>query len=522
MAAFFWTQFAGAFNDNFYKNALILWISFGAPGLEPGLRNTLIILCSGIFILPFFLFSATAGWLADSQSKDRVIRWTKLAEILIMGAGAMAFLAGSIPALIIVLFFMGAQSAWFGPAKYGVIPELVPEENLLRANGLVAMGTFVAILTGTLFGGLAGSLNDGRILAACSVVLIAVFGWLASLKIPRLGAKAPGTPRAGGWIRETGIRLGEIRRETRIFPLLVAISWFWFHGAFILQLLPIHIMHAGENTILPAALDWMHGSAGMAGSQVTLSLLLFSGGIGIGSMIPGRRKTRHIETASSVWALGLLSLTAMLVPLVEDIFPVVFCILALSGIAAGLYSVPLYAAIQATARPAIRARIFSGGNILDAGFMVGASLLMQVLEMTRIAPVQRFLVLGLLDLAFLAVWIRKRSDLVERVRLRFLQDTRRELLGHPVGPAVFLYSGTVTKSGMASLALSFSCLPAGYRGETVPQDEWNRLLASDVSIIQPEGVTVPAGIPVFIIRLEPSGFVCHPAEPGVTAPANKV
>jgi len=139
MAAFFWTQFAGAFNDNFYKNALILWISFGAPGLEPGLRNTLIILCSGIFILPFFLFSATAGWLADSQSKDRVIRWTKLAEILIMGAGAMAFLAGSIPALIIVLFFMGAQSAWFGPAKYGVIPELVPEENLLRANGLVAM-----------------------------------------------------------------------------------------------------------------------------------------------------------------------------------------------------------------------------------------------------------------------------------------------------------------------------------------------------------------------------------------------
>jgi len=152
--------------------------------------------------------------------------------------------------------------------------------------------------------------------------------------------------------------------------------------------------------------------------------------------------------------------------------------------------------------------------------MVGASLMMQVLEIADIEPVHRFVVLGVLDLAFLAIWIRYRSDLMERARLQFFQDKRRELLGHADGPAVYLYPETLTRAQVASLALSFPCLPAGYREESVPSDTWNRLLTSDVSIIQSEHRPVPAGFPVFRIHLDPSGFLCHPDKAGPGKPAD--
>ena len=508
ISAFFWTQFAGAFNDNFYKNALILWITFSAPGLDGGLRSTLVILCSAVFILPFFLFSATAGWLADRYPKDRVIRWTKAAEIVIMGAGAVGFALGSIPALILVLFLMGAQSAWFGPAKYGIVPELAHEEDLLRANGLVAMGTFVAILTGTLFGGIAGSLPDGPATTGLAVVLIALFGWVASLRIPRLEAKAPVLIRRGGIWRETRIRLHEIRRSQRIFPLLVAISWFWFHVAFVLQLLPIQVMASGGSWILPKTVAWLAEDRGGSGSLVTLSLLLFSGGIGLGSMISGRRRTRHIETASSVTALILLAASAILLPLADGVIWLTLGFLALSGIAAGLYSVPLYSAIQSAAPPEERARFFAGGNILDAGFMVGASLLMQALEFVAIEPVERFAVLGLLDLLFLLLWLWPRSDLVQRYLLRFSQDTRRELIGRPEHACIFTCPATFSRATLASLALSFPCLPAGYDGKGHSPEDTASLVANGTSVVHTEGSPLPAGTLRYRVTLDGKFFVC--------------
>ena len=511
MTAFFWTQFAGAFNDNFYKNAMILWISFGAAGLDAGQRSSLVIACSAVFILPFFLFSATAGWLADAYAKDRVIRWTKLAEIMIMAGGALAFILGNIPALLLILFFMGAQSAWFGPAKYGVMPDLVSEEGLMRANGLVAMGTFIAILTGTLFGGLAGTRSDGRTLVALTILVVAIIGWLWSLRIPHLLVSAPGLKRTGGMLRETWTRLAEIRREKRIFPLLLAISWFWFHGACILQLLPIWVMKTqGEQFLAPGFSYLTADGASPGGSLVTLSLLLFSGGIGLGSMLAGWRKTRHIETADSVSALVLLALTALLLPLVDGVPSLTMLLLALSGVAAGAYSVPLYSAIQSAAGPEQRARVFSAGNILDAAFMVAASIIMQALEWASIPPVQRFAIIGGLDLVFLFVWLWPRSDLVRRFWLRFVQDRKRELYARPDHACLVVYPASLSRPELASLALSFPCLPVEL-GTTASPTQIAGLISSGVYVLRADAGDSPLDLPRCQVRLAGLTFTCHQA-----------
>jgi hypothetical protein len=450
IGGFFWTQAAGAFNDNLYKMALIVWITFAAPDLSDAMRSTLVILCSGIFILPFFLFSASAGWLADRYPKDQVIRWTKLAEIAIMLVGALAFIFTSLPTLIIVLFLMGVQSAVFGPAKYGIIPELCTIEGasrggtkpqtaeqgvptaLLRANGLVAMGSFVAILLGTLAGTLLGAgdglaallgfasglanatlgtdlglfsaaqaieaAGSGLILPAACVMLIAVFGYIASRAIPKLPARAPMLKRQGNIFQETAHRLRDISAMPKIFPYLLAIAWFWFHGAYILQLLPLWAAGGEQGTAF-----------------VTIALLLFSCGIGLGSLLCGltsRRRRAGTENAGnpvsmSAPALAVLAVATLSIAFLPQGSLPGFAALALSGLAAGYYSIPLYAYIQRQSGEDMRARIFSGGNILDAAFMVIASLVMQAFESAAFTHAERFILLAVMDVAFLVWFLRQ-------------------------------------------------------------------------------------------------------------------
>jgi MFS family permease len=386
---FFWTQVLGALNDNLYKMAMIVWITFTeVPDLGDFTRSTLVIVSSGIYILPFFLFSATAGWLADRYPKDIVIRWTKIAEIVIMLAGAVAFILGSIPALIIVLFLMGAQSAFFSPPKYGVIPELCEPEKLMRANGLIGMGNLFAMLAGTLAGTFLG-LMDKLIYAAIAVVLVAALGYITSLRIPRLPARAPDLKREGNLFQETYSRLHDVKRMPLIFPFLILISWFWFHGAYMLQLLPL----------------WSKAAKVRYGAFISLTIVLFSCGSGLGSLLCGQRK--KADPATSMRALILLALGTAAIALLPQGELSCFAALTIAGMAAGYYSVPLYTIVQKEASLDIRARVFSGGNILDAGFMVLASVIMQAQEFAGFSFPERFIALACLDALFLIFLVRQ-------------------------------------------------------------------------------------------------------------------
>jgi MFS family permease len=398
---FFWTQVLGALNDNLYKMAMIVWITFEANDLGEFTRNTLVIVSSGVYILPFFLFSATAGWLADRYPKDLVIRWTKVAEIFIMLAGAFAFMLESIPALMIVLFFMGAQSAFFSPAKYGIVPELCESEKLMRANGLIGMGNLFALLAGTL-GGIFLGLFDKLIYAAIAVLLVAIVGYLTSTRIPKLPARAPELKREGDLFQETFYRLRDIKRMPLIFPFLISISMFWFHGAYMLQLLPL----------------WSRVGGVRYGVFISLTLVLFSCGSGLGSLLCGQNK--KADPASSMRALILLAVGTCAIAILPQGELPCFAALTIAGMAAGYYSVPLYTIVQKESNLDIRARVFSGGNILDAGFMVLASILMQAQEFAEFSFPERFITLACLDALFLVflvhqikLWRRRRAETQE-------------------------------------------------------------------------------------------------------------
>ena len=187
----FIAQFLGAANDNFFKNAMLVLVVFRIAG-EAGVNGSEIVnIAAALFILPFFLFSALAGQLADRISKSSLIGWIKLAEILIMGLGVAAFLSGDIRIMLAVLFLMGTQSAFFGPAKYAILPELLAEKELVAGNALIEAGTFLAILAGTIAAGLIILTDDGLTLFSVIIMVLAVAGWAASRAIPATTAQNP-------------------------------------------------------------------------------------------------------------------------------------------------------------------------------------------------------------------------------------------------------------------------------------------------------------------------------------------
>ena len=277
---FFVAQFLGAFNDNVFKNALLLLIAFHAADRFAASSNTLINLSAGLFILPFFLFSATAGQLADKFEKSVLIRLIKLLEIGIMLLAAIAFWKNSIAMLITLLFLMGAQSSFFGPVKYGILPQVLDEDELLGGNGLVEMGTFLAILLGTALGGiLIGIDNIGGMLVATAVVAIACMGYVSSLAIPRIPAVDPEMRINWNPFSETRRIMGYARESRTVFLCILGISWFWFVGAIYLTQLPNFTLHylAGNEQV------------------VTLLLALFSIGVGTGSLLCERLSGHKID-----------------------------------------------------------------------------------------------------------------------------------------------------------------------------------------------------------------------------------
>ena len=411
----FWTQFWGAFNDNLFKNALIVLVTFGT--VQGSARSaqevaTLANVAAGLFILPFFLFSATAGQLADKLEKSRLIRRIKLLEVAIMGTAALGFLWADTRLLLAVLFLMGTQSALFGPVKYSILPQHLHETELVGGNGLIEMGTFVAIVVGTL----AGTLLPATAVAGL-VVVLAVLGYTHSRGIPEAEGQ-PALQLRWNIFSETGRTLGYTRRTKAVFLSILGISWFWFYGALFLAQLP------------SLSAEELHGNREVVG----LLLVAFSIGIGVGSLLCERLSGRKVElglvpfgsigltlfgvdlffalqaaprSADTLGALAFMSQPAHLRVLAD---------LMLLGMFGGFYIVPLYAIVQQRSEPAYRSRIIAGNNILNALFMVVAALLAVALRAAGLSVPELFLVTAVLNAA-VAIYI---YTLLPEFLMRFL------------------------------------------------------------------------------------------------------
>ncbi|MBX2799654.1 MAG: MFS transporter [Myxococcales bacterium] len=375
----FWTQFLGAFNDNFFKNALVILITFRSVhvlGIPP---EQMVAFSAAVFMLPYFLFSAAAGRLADKVDKATLIRVTKVAEVVVMGLGAAGFLLGDALLLLGVLFLMGLQSTVFGPVKYAILPGHLEEDELVAGNALIETGTYLAILLGTIAGGLLINLPSGDLVVAVGVVSTALGGLLAAQRIPAAPSVAP----------DQAVALGDLVPGPGLFRLLTAyrpiwlsilgITWFWTLGAVLLSLFPTYTK------------DVLGGDESVA----TLFLALFSVGIGLGSLLCHRLSRERVELGLvpvgafgmtvfllDLWWIGVpweaeasaLNAAALLQTVTG--LRIAFDLVALS-LFGGFLIVPLYSFVQWRSEPQERAQIIAGNNIVNAiGITSGSLVLM--------------------------------------------------------------------------------------------------------------------------------------------------
>ena len=418
-APFFATQFLGAANDNVFKYAFTLLVTFHGTQfttLAPALAVNLI---AALFILPFLLFSATSGQLADKLDKARLMQGVKLLEVAIMLLGAWGFWAHSFEVLLACVFLMGLHSTLFGPVKYAYLPQVLHGGEIVGGNGLVETGTFVAILLGTIA---AGSLVEagphGPLYAAAACVALALAGLATSLAIPSAPPAAPDLSVEWNPLRVTWATVQVARRERAVFLSLLGISWLWFFGAVFLTQFP------------QFAQQTLGGSPAVA----TLLLAVFSVGIGAGSLLCERMSRGQVEIG--LVPFGAIGMTVFTIDLYLGVqgLPAargqtaaqflaqaahwrVLADLALLSMFAGFYSVPLYALIQTRGEATHKARIIAANNILNALFLIlAAGLSAAVLGPLALSIPQLFLITALLN-AVVAIYI---FTLVPEFLLRFL------------------------------------------------------------------------------------------------------
>ena len=394
-APFFWTQFLGAANDNLFKFAFTVLVTYRLQleWLPPALAGLVI---GALFILPFLLFSATAGQLADKFDKSLVIRWVKTMEIAIMLLAGWGFVDSKVTVLLTCVFLMGLHSTLFGPVKYAYLPQHLDEREITGGNGMVEMGTFVAILLGQLAGGLLIALPSGGEVVALACFGVALLGRAAAQAVPRSPATDSGLAINWNPASETWRNLKLAHRDLVVFRSLLGISWMWFFGAVFLSLFPAF------------AKEVLHGDEHVA----SLLLVVFSVGIGVGSLLCETLSRRHVEIGlvplgaigMSVFAIDLYFASRAL-PVSANLTLAQFVSLSahwrlmadlgLLSLFAGLYSVPMYALIQARSQPTHRARIIAANNILNALFMIASSLLAGAMLKSGFTVPQVFLALGL-------------------------------------------------------------------------------------------------------------------------------
>ncbi|QSE46988.1 MFS transporter [Acinetobacter johnsonii] len=374
----FITQFFGALNDNVYKQALLLVITYGWINQQATDVSTLNNLAALLFILPYFIFSATAGQIADKFERSQLIRGIKVLEIVIMLIGSAGFLLGNLWLLLLALFMMGTHSTFFGPIKYAILPEILKPNELMSGNALFQSGTSIAILIGMILGGAVISVSQGNLIwISLTVVIIAILGYLSSRFILKQQVSSPELKIYWNFFRTSFQTLKYAKSLPLIFMILLGNSWYWFYGATYLTQIPQltqQNLHASENV-------------------VSLLLTFFSVGIGVGSLLCRRIGGSEVNIKMvPIGAIGLtlfafyLALSLAYVPErtgammnVADMFNHgaiyyhVMLAVTLLGISGGFYIVPLYAMMQAYSPRSHRARVVAANNILNAVFMVSSA-----------------------------------------------------------------------------------------------------------------------------------------------------
>ena len=421
---FFVTQALGALNDNLFKQSLILAILYKL-NIE-GDRGIWVNLCALLFIVPFFLFSALAGQFGEKYAKDRLIRLIKLGEIAIMVVAAIGFAFDHLALMLVALFAMGTHSALFGPVKYSILPQTLRPEELVGGNGLVEMGTFLAILAGTIGAGIMLSSGNYTVIVSLVIIAVAVLGYLASRAIPSAPADTPQLRLNWNIFSESWatLRLG-LNQTPAVSRSVVGNSWFWFVGAIYLTQIPAY------------AKDWLFGDE----TVVTLILTVFSVGIALGSLLCEKLSGRKVEIGLVPFGSFGLTVFGLLLWWHSGQMPqniqandwlgvlgfsqawwVLLDILGL-GVFGGFYIVPLYALIQSRTSESERARVIAANNILNALFMVVSALVtILLLSVAGLTIPELFLVVSLMNIAVNAYIFK----IVPEFSMRFLIW----LLGH--------------------------------------------------------------------------------------------
>ncbi len=421
---YFLTQALGAFNDNLYKNALLLLIAFG--GMTSQDNSALLTnLAAGIFILPFFLFSPIAGQIADKTEKSVLIRWVKRLELAIMAIAAACIISGNIWGMMALLFLMGLQSAIFGPVKFALLPQHLHREELVGGNALVEMGTFVAILAGTIGAGFLFSFADKEVWLAIAVVAFALAGVAASQFIPTAPANDPQLRINWNPLTELVNTLKQARHNRAVFLAIVAISWFWFMGASYLTQFPNF------------SRDYLGGSTEL----VTVLLTLFSLGVAGGSLLCERLSGHKVELGIvpigslgmsifgiDLWfAIDQLEVTNSMSAMAFISHPSNWRLMidiALVSASGGLFVVPLQALIQQRSDDKNRAQIIAANNVLNALFMVASAAIgILLLGAMQLSIGDYFLILALMNIAVAAYVYTRVPEFALRFMIWLLSHT---------------------------------------------------------------------------------------------------
>ncbi len=413
----FWTQFFGAFNDNFLKNALVILVTYRSSsvfGLPP---SEVVVLAGGIFILPFFLFSALAGQIADKFEKAQVIHWIKTAEICIMLIASYGLIEGKFELLLLALFLMGLHSTFFGPIKYSILPQHLPELELVSGNAMIEAGTFIAILLGTIAGGVLVGVEHGTVILSCGLVSCAVIGFTVSLFIPKALPVEPKLELQFNPVPPT-IEMFTFARKTKsVFLSILGISWFWLFGAALLSLFaPLckEVLKADERV-------------------VTLFLAVFSVGVAVGSVGCERLSRKRLELGLVPFGSIGISIFAILMSWlsssaagraghsVSEVLSTGFgraivVDLFFLAVFSGFFIVPLYTMMQERSEAKQRSRVIAANNVLNALFMVISSIAITLLLHFRLTIPEIILVLAILNVA-VALYI---YSLLPEFLLRFL------------------------------------------------------------------------------------------------------
>lgn len=394
---FFITQFLGALNDNLFKNSLMILLIFNTPNININ-QDTLINLCAVLFILPFFIFSALAGQLADKFEKSKIIRIIKIADLFLVVLALIAFYFDNLFLLLAALFLFGVQATFFSPIKYSILPQHLPETELLAGNGLIEMGTFIAILTGSILGGLLIAIpNTGVFWVSVTMTITAIIGLYSCLYVPKTKKLDPNLTIDWNFFRQTRLIVKDSFQDKKLYYSILGISWFWLYGSIFITQIPNYTKVTLNGNELVA----------------TLLLAFFSTGIGVGSTLCNWLSAKKIEIGFVLLGSVGLSFFAIDMALSHSITPEekltastfifygqnwrILIDAFFVGAFGGVYLVPLYTLLQTQSKSEQCSRVIAANNIINTVFMVAASILAVLLLNCGFTIPQLFIFTALLN-----------------------------------------------------------------------------------------------------------------------------